>query len=130
MSDRSETDYLVIGSGLAGLYFALNAAEHGAVTIVTKKAPTDANTNYAQGGIAGVLSPEDSFEAHIQDTLTVGEGLCNRAVVEMCVREAPAHIQKLAELGASFDRTQSGEFQLGREGGHSERRIVHAKDLT
>jgi L-aspartate oxidase len=130
MPDRSQTDYLVIGSGLAGLYFALNAAEHGTVTIVTKKAPSDANTNYAQGGIAGVLGPGDSFEAHVQDTLTVGEGLCSRPIVELCVREAPEHIHKLVELGAEFDRNQTGQLELGREGGHSQRRIVHAKDLT
>jgi len=130
MADTSETDYLVIGSGLAGLYFALHAAEHGSVTIITKKAPRDANTNYAQGGIAAVLGGDDSFAAHVEDTLRVGEGLCKREVVELCVREAPGHIRRLAELGAEFGRTADGQFELGREGGHSARRIVHAKDLT
>jgi L-aspartate oxidase len=126
-----ETDYLVIGSGLAGLYFALNAAEHGRVTIVTKKAPDDANTAWAQGGIAGVFAEEDSFEKHVQDTLTVGDGLCHRSVVEMCVREAPRHIRLLDDrYGATFGKMPDGTFELGREGGHTARRIVHAKDAT
>ncbi|MCC6993891.1 MAG: L-aspartate oxidase [Deltaproteobacteria bacterium] len=130
MAEFSETDYLVIGSGLAGLYFALHASEHGSVTIITKKAPRDANTNYAQGGIAAVLGSDDSFDSHVEDTLRVGEGLCKRDIVELTVREAPAHIHKLAELGAEFGRGDDGKFALGREGGHSARRIVHAKDLT
>jgi L-aspartate oxidase len=126
-----ETDYLVIGSGLAGLYFALRASEHGRVVIVTKRAPAESNTSYAQGGVAGVLDPSDRMEMHIEDTLRVGDGLCNQAVVARCVREGPAHILELAnELGVPFDRDQEGQFELGREGGHTARRIVHAKDIT
>jgi L-aspartate oxidase len=95
-----ETDYLVIGSGLAGLYFALRASEHGRVLIVTKRAPSDANTAYAQGGVAGALDPEDRVAAHVEDTLRVGDGLCHRDAVELCAREGPEHILRLAsELG-------------------------------
>jgi L-aspartate oxidase len=126
-----ETDYLVLGSGLAGLYFALRASEHGKVVVVTKRAPTQANTQYAQGGVAGVLAPDDSVAKHVNDTLIVGDGLCKLDVVERCVREAPEHINHLADqLGVAFDRNPDGQFSLGREGGHSERRIVHARDMT
>jgi L-aspartate oxidase len=126
-----ETDYLVLGSGLAGLYFALRAAPHGRVVVVSKRSLTEANTRYAQGGVAGVLGPGDTAEKHVEDTLRVGDGLCRREAVETCVREGPAHIQRLAdELGVAFDRDEDGNFQLGREGGHSERRIVHARDMT
>ncbi len=126
-----ETDYLVVGSGIAGLYFALRASEHGRVVVATKRAPEEGSTNRAQGGIAGVFSPEDSFERHIEDTLRVGDGLCHRDVVELCVREGPEHIRALAErYGAAFGRAPDGSFALGREGGHTARRIVHAKDAT
>jgi L-aspartate oxidase len=126
-----ETDYLVLGSGLAGLYFALRASEHGKVLVVSKRSLTDANTQYAQGGVAGVMSSDDSAERHIEDTLRVGDGLCRREVVEVCVREGPEHIMRLAdELGVAFDRDASGQLELGREGGHSARRIVHAQDRT
>ena len=126
-----ETDYLVLGSGLAGLYFALRASEHGRVVVVTKRSPTEANTQYAQGGVAGVLGPDDSPEQHVADTLVVGDGLCKPEVVERCVREAPEHILNLANhLGVDFDREADGTFALGREGGHSARRIVHARDMT
>src|SRR5438552_4709777 len=126
-----ETDYLVIGSGLAGLYFALRASAHGRVVVVSKRSLTEANTRYAQGGVAGVLGPEDSAAKHVEDTLRVGDGLCHVDAVETCVGEGPAHIQHLAdELGVAFDRGDDGHFLLGREGGHSERRIVHAKDMT
>jgi L-aspartate oxidase len=126
-----ETDYLVLGSGLAGLYFALQAAPHGRVVVVSKRSLTEANTRYAQGGVAGVLGPGDTPEKHVEDTLRVGDGLCHRDAVETCVREGPAHIKRLAdELGVVFDRDEEGNFQLGREGGHSERRIVHARDMT
>jgi L-aspartate oxidase len=126
-----QADYLVIGSGLAGLYFALRASEHGRVLIATKRAAADSNTSYAQGGVAGVLAPEDRIELHIEDTLRVGDGLGNRAVVESCLREGPEHILRFAnELGVAFDRDPEGHFELGREGGHTARRIVHAKDTT
>jgi len=126
-----ETDYLVVGSGLAGLYFALRASEHGRVLVATKRAPADANTSWAQGGVAGVLDPEDRVESHVEDTLRVGDGLGHRDIVEICAREGPEHILKLAsDLGVPFDRDAAGHFVLGREGGHSARRIVHVKDST
>jgi L-aspartate oxidase len=126
-----ETDYLVLGSGLAGLYFALRAAQHGRVVVVSKRSLTEANTHYAQGSVAGVLGPDDSAESHVEDTLRVGDGLCKRETVEMCVHDGPEHIVRLAdELGVAFDRDASGGFDLGREGGHSARRIVHARDMT
>jgi L-aspartate oxidase len=126
-----ETDYLVIGSGLAGLAFALSASEHGRVLIVTKRAPADSNTSYAQGGVAGVLDPTDTPEIHIEDTVRAGDGLCHRDVVERCVREAPEQILRFANvIGVPFDRDLAGHFELGREGGHTARRIAHVKDTT
>ena len=127
----SDTDFLVIGSGIAGLYYALHVAEHGRVTIVTKREPAESSTRYAQGGIASVLSREDSFESHIEDTLRVGAGLCNEEIVRITVEEGPRHIRKLAQLGVEFTRKPDGQdLDLGREGGHSHRRVVHATDLT
>src|SRR4051812_36688190 len=126
-----ETDYLVIGSGIAGLSFALHAAEHGRVLIVTKRAVEESNTNYAQGGIAAVLDPADSFEAHVQDTLTVGEGLCHKDIVELCVQGGPQAVRELVDrFGARFDAGAGGGLDLAREGGHSARRVAHAKDTT
>jgi len=125
-----ETDYLVIGSGIAGLTFALRAAEHGRVLVCTKRGSSDTATSWAQGGIAAVLGGDDSYESHVEDTLTVGDGLCQRDVVEMVVREGPAHVRWLADLGAQFDRDAVGEFELGREGGHHARRVIHHKDTT
>ena len=131
ISPTLEADYLVIGSGLAGLYFALRASEHGRVIVVTKRAFTEANTQYAQGGVAGVLGKDDTHLRHIEDTLAVGDGLCHRDIVENCVQEGPEHILYLADqLGVDFDRDEDGQFRLGREGGHSTRRIVHAQDMT
>ena len=99
--------------------------------VVTKRAPADSNTNYAQGGVAAVLDPGDTADAHIEDTLRVGDGLCHADVVERCVREAPTHIRRFAEeIGVAFDRDATGDFVLGREGGHTARRIVHVKDMT
>jgi L-aspartate oxidase len=122
---------LVIGSGIAGLSFALRAAKTGTVTIITKKEASESSTNYAQGGIATVWSGEDTFESHIEDTHRAGAGLCHPDVVDMVVRDAPARIKELIAWGVRFTR-RSGmqEFDLGREGGHSRRRIFHAKDLT
>ena len=126
-----EADYLVLGSGLAGLYFALRASAHGRVVLVSKRALTDNNTQYAQGGVAGVLGSNDTAEQHIEDTLRVGDGLCTREAVETCVRQGPEHILYLAnQIGVAFDRDENGDFSLGREGGHSARRIVHARDMT
>ncbi len=125
-----ETDYLVLGSGIAGLSFALRAAEHGNVLIVTKRAPEDSNTAWAQGGIAAVLDPEDTISAHVQDTLTVGEGLCHKGIVELCINDGPEAVRELAErYGARFDQ-HNGTLDLAREGGHSARRVAHAKDTT
>jgi L-aspartate oxidase len=126
-----ETDYLVIGSGIAGLSFALHAAEHGRVIVVTKRSVEESNTNYAQGGIAAVLDPSDSFDAHVADTLTVGEGLCYKDIVELCVRGGPQAVRELIEkYGAHFDHNDGGALDLAREGGHSARRVAHAKDTT
>jgi L-aspartate oxidase len=124
-----ETDVLVIGSGIAGLTFALKVADAARVTLVTKKRRADSNTNYAQGGIAAVMSPTDTFELHVQDTLKAGAGLCHEEAVRELVREGPDRVRELMEWGAAFT-TRHGTLSLGREGGHSRRRIVHARDLT
>jgi L-aspartate oxidase len=123
------TDVLVIGSGIAGLTFALRAAEHGDVIIVTKKERAVSSTNYAQGGIAAVMSDEDSPELHVRDTLIAGAGLCHLRAVEQLVAEGPARVRDLMEWGVRFTRSSDG-LSLGREGGHSRRRVVHAGDLT
>jgi L-aspartate oxidase len=130
MADEVSADYLVIGSGIAGLYFALRAAEHGRVLVVTKKGTDDSATNWAQGGIAAVLGDGDTPQRHIEDTLRVGDGLCRPEIVEMCVREGPEHVRSLASLGVAFARDKEGGFELGREGGHSARRVAHHKDTT
>ncbi len=127
---KYKIDFLVIGSGLAGLQFALKAAGRGRVLIVTKATIDEGNTKYAQGGIAAVLSDEDSFQKHVEDTLVSGDGLCNREVVEMVVREAPEKIRELMQMGVEFDKNSKGELDLSREGGHSEYRILHHKDVT
>ncbi len=123
-------DYLVIGGGVAGLSFALEAAQNGTVAVLTKRARQEGNTQYAQGGIASVLAADDSFEQHVQDTLIAGAGLCKREAVEVTVQEGPARLRALVAAGAEFDRNAVGEFDLTREGGHSKRRIVHAGDIT
>jgi L-aspartate oxidase len=124
------TDFLVLGSGIAGLTFALRAAQHGEVTVVTKRDVGDSATSWAQGGVAAVLAGDDSFEQHMQDTFSAGGGLCHPAVVELCVREGPEAIRWLSEIGAEFSRSAQGEWDLAQEGGHSARRVVHAGDLT
>jgi len=127
------SDYLVIGSGIAGLTFALDVAGTGSVVIVTKRQLTESNTRYAQGGIAAVLDPGDSFEEHIEDTLVAGADLCHRDAVEVCVREGPDAVRGLIERGVRFTRAEGAEGQtldLGREGGHGHRRVAHAEDLT
>src|SRR6056297_3787808 len=123
-------DFLVIGSGVAGLSFALRAAAYGTVAVVTKKASAESNTNYAQGGIAAVMDPADSVEDHIEDTLVAGAGLCDEEVVRIVVTEGPERVRELMQLGADFDRAADGDLHLGREGGHSAHRIVHAADMT
>lgn len=124
-----KTDFLIIGSGIAGLSLGIKLSTLGKVIIVTKKQKAESNTNYAQGGIASVLGKDDNFDLHIKDTLECGAGLSNVKAVEKIVREGPERIKELAELGAEFSRERD-EFLLGREGGHSRNRIVHAKDLT
>lgn len=119
------TDILVIGAGIGGLRAALDVPPDLSVLVVTKDRVTESNSSYAQGGIAGVRSAEDSFENHVEDTLVAGDGLCDRAVVEMVVREAPRQIEQLVAWGTQFD-VEDGELALTREGGHSHRRIVHA----
>src|SRR5438874_3178931 len=127
-------DFLVLGSGIAGLTFALKVAPDGRVAIITKKNRAESNTNYAQGGIAAVTSKEDSFELHVRDTLQAGAGLCKEEVVRTIVQEGPARVAELIELGMRFSERENGaghrELDLGREGGHSKRRILHAQDVT
>src|SRR5881296_1358282 len=129
-------DFLVLGSGIAGLSFALKVASHGKVAIITKKNRAESNTNYAQGGIAAVTSKEDSFELHVRDTLEAGAGLCKEEVVRTIIEEGPARVTELIELGMHFSEREiprsngARELDLGKEGGHSKRRILHAKDVT
>lgn len=123
------TGVLVIGSGIAGLSFALKVADGTDVTLITKKRRSHSNTNYAQGGIAAVMSPEDSVASHVADTLRSGAGLCDETAVRNLVQEGPDRIRELMDWGVAFTRSQ-GRLSLGREGGHSNRRIVHADDLT
>jgi L-aspartate oxidase len=129
-----KTDFLVIGSGIAGLTYALKVAQHfpdKKVLVMTKAAADETNTKYAQGGIAVVNDPEhDSFEKHIEDTLIAGDGLCNKNVVEIVVKEGPERVKEIIEWGARFDKEEDGDYKRGREGGHSEFRILHHKDVT
>ena len=123
------SDFLVIGSGIAGLTFALDAADHGTVTLITKRARDEANTRYAQGGISAVFAPDDSPEAHAKDTMIAGAGLCHEVVAEICAQEGPERVLELIARGAQFDR-EGDHLSLTREGGHSARRVVHTADAT
>lgn len=123
-------DFLVIGGGIAGLSYALKVAEYGSVAVLFKKDTGTSSTLWAQGGIAAVNQPDDTFELHVDDTLVCGAGLCKRDIVELVVREGPERVEELVRLGAAFDREGDGEFHLHREGGHSRRRIFHAGDAT
>jgi len=124
-------DFLVIGSGIAGLSFALKAAKHGKVLIVTKSNEDESNTKYAQGGVAVVVDKkEDSFEKHIEDTLIAGDGLCDKETVEIVVEEGPERIREIIDYGTNFDKTNEGMYDLAKEGGHSEFRVLHYKDIT
>ena len=128
-----EFDFVVVGSGIAGLSFALKAAQHGSVAVITKRKGSDSNTAWAQGGIACVTSGEDAFELHVRDTLEAGVGLCDEQVVRTIVTEGPEAIRQLQEIGVHFDEREiSGhrEPDLGREGGHSKRRVLHVQDVT
>ena len=128
---RYEVDFLVIGSGIAGLSFALKVAPYGKVCILSKGEAAEGSTRYAQGGIAAVMYDSDSFDKHIHDTLVAGDGICDREVVEMTIREAPDRIRELVQYGVNFDKSRgSDRFDLHREGGHSEFRILHHKDNT
>ena len=124
------SDFLVVGSGIAGLSFALKASRLGSVSVITKKDEVDTATNLAQGGVAVVLDKTDSFEDHIRDTLDAGAGLCDESVVRMVVENGPARINELIEMGVRFVKDKDGSLSLGREGGHSKRRVAHAYDLT
>ncbi|MCC6897338.1 MAG: FAD-dependent oxidoreductase, partial [Polyangiaceae bacterium] len=123
------TDCLVLGSGIAGLTFALSAARHGSVIVVTKRAREDSATAWAQGGVAAVLAADDSVERHVADTLTAGAGLCHDLAVELCVKEGPAAIRQLIDYGVPFSRNEHGELDRGRDGGHTARRVAHAGDI-
>jgi L-aspartate oxidase len=126
-----KVDFLVVGSGIAGLSFALKAAQYGKVLIVTKASEDESNTKYAQGGVAVVVDKEeDSFDKHIEDTLIAGDGLCDKRIVELVVKEGPARIDEIIKYGTSFDKTKKGVFDLAKEGGHSESRVLHYKDIT
>ncbi len=126
---NKSSDFLVLGSGIAGLSFALKAANHGTVAIVTKREITESATNYAQGGIASVFSSDDTFDLHVEDTLVAGAGICHEDVVRMVVEEGPTTINNLIDWGVQF--TTSGDtYDLTKEGGHSQRRILHADDVT
>lgn len=127
---KIETDFLIIGSGIGGLSFALKVADHAKVIVVTKDRLDETNTAYAQGGIAAVTYDPDTPEKHIHDTLVCGDGLCNEDVVRIVVNEAPSQIKQLISWGVKFDRKPNGQYDLAREGGHSEHRILHHKDNT
>jgi L-aspartate oxidase len=129
LAPREHADFLVLGGGIAGLSFALEAAALGSVAVLTKRQRQEGNTQYAQGGIASVLGADDDFERHVEDTLTAGAGLCHRDAVEVTVREGPERIRWLLSLGVEFDR-EGDHLHLTREGGHSRRRVAHAKDTT
>lgn len=129
MAAEVRSDVLIIGSGIAGLSLACKLAEIGTVSIITKKQKAESNTNYAQGGIAAVFSPEDSFELHLEDTLNAGVGLCHHEAVEALVREGPDRLRELMSLGVAFTQW-NGKLDLGREGGHSRNRIIHVRDRS
>jgi L-aspartate oxidase len=125
-----QVDFLVLGGGVAGLTFALEAVGHGSVLVLAKRHSSEGSTQYAQGGIASVLGSDDEFDLHVQDTLVAGAGLCKREAVEVTIREGPDRIRWLQSLGVEFDREAHQRLHLTREGGHSRRRVAHAKDAT
>ncbi len=127
---RKQVDFLVIGSGIAGLFYATKVSKYGRVAIICKNKIDDTSTVKAQGGIASVMNSYDSFEKHIEDTMIAGCGINNRKIVEIVVREAPERIRDLVEIGTNFDTDSTGQYDMNREGGHSEKRILHFKDKT
>ena len=127
---RKKVDFLVLGSGIAGLTFALKVAEHGKVCIITKQKKDDTATSYAQGGIAAVMYNPDTFEKHIQDTIIAGDGLCDERIVRLIITESTERIRELVKWGVEFDKTTTGKYDLAKEGGHSEYRVLHHKDQT
>ena len=127
---RIKTDFLVIGSGIAGLSYALKVASHGKVLVVCKGEAEETNTRYAQGGIAAVMYSPDSYEKHIQDTLIAGDGLCDEHIVRLTIAESTERIGELVQWGTHFDKNKQGKFDLAKEGGHSEYRVLHNKDHT
>ena len=127
---KHTSDFLVVGTGIAGLSFALKVAEYGTVNLISKAGVEETNTSYAQGGIAAVTYEPDSIEKHIQDTLICGDGLCNQEVVRLVATEGPEQIKQLIQWGVKFDKQVSGQYDLAREGGHTEHRILHHKDNT
>jgi L-aspartate oxidase len=127
---NKKPDFLIIGSGIAGLSYALKVAPHGKVCMITKANEDESNTKYAQGGIAAVMHSPDSYQKHIEDTLIAGGGICDEEVVRMVITESTERINELIEWGAKFDKTSDGEYDLAKEGGHSENRILHHKDNT
>ncbi|MEK6584511.1 MAG: FAD-dependent oxidoreductase, partial [Nitrospirota bacterium] len=124
-----KTDFLIIGSGIAGLRTAIELSKHGKVLIVTKDKSFESSSSYAQGGIAVVIADDDSTQQHVDDTLNAGAGLCNKKAVEVLVKDGPSQVQQLITWGVRFDR-DNGEFLVGLEGAHSRRRILHFKDST
>src|SRR5512140_3016940 len=118
LSRDEHVDFLVLGGGVAGLSFALEAAGHGSVLVLTKRQRSEGSTQYAQGGVASVLGPDDEFKLHVEDTLVAGAGLCNREAVEVTVREGPERIRWLLSLGVEFDKQDPAHLHLTREGGH------------
>lgn len=125
-----EYDFVVVGTGVSGLIFALEASQHGSVAVITKRSSENSNTAWAQGGICCVADDEDSFESHIADTVDAGAGLCDHDVVKAIVESAPSAIEKMVNIGVQFDKNSSGKYELGKEGGHSQRRVLHSKDTT
>lgn len=127
---KRKVDFLIVGSGIAGLSYALKVAAHGKVCMITKANEDESNTKYAQGGIAAVMYSPDSYEKHVQDTLIAGDGICDEEIVRMVITESTDRVNELIAWGAKFDKTESGEYDLAKEGGHSEHRILHHKDNT
>ena len=127
---RVTTDFLIVGSGVAGLRAAIALAEVGDVLVLTKADPGESNTGYAQGGVAAAVGPDDSPELHARDTMEAGDGLCRREAVDVLVHDGPRYVRELLDWGAAFDREAGGAPALGREAAHSVRRVLHARDAT